>query len=103
MPELADVEAGSSFVFALPVPAGWVGVPESMTLSGPGGSATTDRTTDRPMAILRDSASGEVRGVLRGEDAMDVMRVAADAVGPAGPRVQVLFSRGIPDERDWRP
>ena len=72
-----------------------------MTLSGPGGSVTTDRTTDQPMAILRDSASGEVRGVLRGEDAMDVMRVAAEAVGPTGARVQVLFSRGIPD--DWRP
>ena len=50
MPELADAEAGSSFVFALPVPAEWVGVPESITLSGPGGSATTDRSTDRPMA-----------------------------------------------------
>ena len=103
MPEVADAEAGSSFVFALPVPAEWVGVPESMTLSGPGGSATTDRTTDQPVAILRDSASGEVRGVLRGEDAMDVMRVGAEAVGPAGPRLQVVFSRGIPDERDWRP
>ncbi len=55
------------------------------------------------MAILRDSASGEVRGVLRGEDAMDVMRMAAEPVGPTGPRVQVLFSRGIPDDRDWRP
>lgn len=103
MPELADAEAGSSFVFALPVPADWVGPPESITLSGPGGSATTNRTTDQPMAILRDSASGEVRGVLRGEDAMDVMRVAAEALGPTGPRVQVLFSRGIPDEEDWRP
>ncbi|MCY3679689.1 MAG: hypothetical protein OXH66_19160 [Gemmatimonadetes bacterium] len=98
MPELADAEEGSSFVFALPLPAG---VPENITLSGPGGSARTDRTTDRPLAILRESASGEVRGVLRGEDAMDVMRVAAEAVGPTGRRVQVLFSRGIPG--DWRP
>ena len=103
MPELADVEAGSSFVFALPVPAEWVGVPESITLSGPGGSATTDRTTDQPMAILRDAANGEVRGILRGEDALDVMSVAADALGPAGTRPRVLFSRGIPDEVDWRP
>lgn len=101
MPELADAEDGSSFVFALPVPAEGVGVPESMTLSGPRGSATNDRTTDRPIAILRDSASGEVRGVLRGEDAMDVMGMAAEVVGPAGSRVQVSFSRGIPD--DWRP
>lgn len=103
MPELADAEAASSFVFALPVPADWAGPPESITLSGPGGTATTDSTTDQPMAILRDAASGEVRGVLRGEDAMDVMGVAADALGPTGPPLQVVFSRGIPDERDWRP
>ena len=103
MPELADAEGGSSFVFALPVRTDWVGTPESITLSGPGGSTTTDRTTDQPMAILRDVASGEVRGILRGEAATDVMRVAAQALGPTVPRLQVLFSRGIPDDADWRP
>ena len=103
MPELADAEGRSSFVFALPVRTDWAGTPESITLSGPGGSTTTDRTTDQPMAILRDSASGEVRGILRGEDATDVIHVAAEALGPTGPRLQVSFSRGIPDEADWRP
>ncbi len=103
MAELADVEAGSSFVFALPLRTEWADMPESITLAGPGGSTTTDRTTDQPMAILRDVASGVVRGILRGEDATDMIGVAADAVGLPGPRLQVLFSRGIPNEVDWRP
>ncbi|MDE2866443.1 MAG: Ig-like domain-containing protein [Gemmatimonadota bacterium] len=96
MAELADAVAGSSFVLALPIQTGWAGMPESITLSGPAGSTTTDRMTDRPMAILRDSASGEVRGILRGEDAADLVDVAAEAVGPAVSGLQVLFSRGIP-------
>ena len=75
-------------------------MPESITLSGPAGSTTTDRMTDRPMAILRDSASGEVRGILRGEDAADLVDVAAEAVGPAVSGLQVLFSRGIPIDTD---
>ena len=103
MAELADAEARSLFVIALPLRTEWAGMPESITLSGPGGSTTTDRTTDQPMAILRDTASGEVRGILRGEDATDLIGAAADAVGPAGPRLQMLFSRGIPGEVDWRP
>ncbi len=47
MPELADAEAGSSFVFALPVPAEWVGVPESMTTIRPW-RIGHDRPDDRP-------------------------------------------------------
>ena len=103
MAEVPDAPAASYFVFALPVRNDWAGTLESLALSGPGGSTTTDRTTDQPVAILRDSASGAVRGVLRGADAMDVMGVAADAAGPTGAPLQVVFSRGIPDERDWRP
>ncbi|MCY4400697.1 MAG: leucine-rich repeat domain-containing protein [Gemmatimonadetes bacterium] len=97
MAELADADGRSIFVIALPLRTEWAGMPESITLSGPGGSTTTDRTTDQPMAILRDTVSGEVRGILRGEDATDLIGVAADAVGLPGPRLQVLFSRGIPD------
>ena len=103
MAELADAEATSSFVFALPVPTEWAGVPESITLSGPGGSTATDRTTDQPMAILRDAANGAVLGILRGEDATDLIGMAAEAVGPARESLQVLFSRGLPDPGEWRP
>ena len=55
------------------------------------------------MAILRDPHSGQVRGILRGEDATDLIWVAAEAVQPTEPRFQVLFSRGLPDVADWRP
>ena len=54
----------TSFVFALPVEAGWAGNLASITLSGPGGDATLDGSTDRPMAILRDLQTGQVRGFL---------------------------------------
>ncbi len=55
------------------------------------------------MVILRDRDSGQVRGILRGEDAMDLIGVAADAIGPTGPGLEVLFSRGVPDPAEWRP
>ena len=103
MAEMADADGRSSFVFALPVQDDWAGVLESITLSGPGGSTTTDRATDQPMAILRDPDSGQVRGILRGEDATDLTGVAAEAVQLTERRLQVLFSRGIPDVADWRP
>ena len=38
MPEVADGDGSSSFVFALPVRAGWAGELASITLSGPGGA-----------------------------------------------------------------
>ena len=103
MMEMADADGRSSFVFALPVQDDWAGVLESITLSGPGGSTTTDQATDQPMAILRDPDSGQVRGILRGEDATDLTGVAAEAVQLTERRLQVLFSRGIPDVADWRP
>ena len=103
MAELADADGRSSFVFALPVRTEWGDVLESITLSGPGGSTTTDQATDQPMAILRDPDGGQVRGILRGEDATDLIRVAAEAAGLTAPRLRVLFSRGMPDVADWRP
>ena len=62
-PHGEDLRAG--FVFALPVRPGWANALASITLSGPAGSFTLDRETDRPMAILRDRFTGHVRGVLR--------------------------------------
>ena len=102
MAEVADADGGSHFVAALPVETRWAGALESITLSGLGGSVTTNRATDTPLAILRDPESGQVRGILRGEDATDLIGVAADAVGPIGPDLRVLFSRGLPDVEDWR-
>lgn len=101
MLEIADADGQSSFVITLPAQAEWAGALESISLTGPGGSVTMDQATTVPMAILRNPDSGQVRGILRGEDATDVTGVAADGVVPAGPSLQVLFSRGIPDREAW--
>ncbi|MXW35469.1 MAG: hypothetical protein F4Z60_07985 [Chloroflexi bacterium] len=101
MPEVADGEGEGSFVFALPVQPAWAENLASITLSGPEGSATLDGSTDRPMAILRNSRTGQVRGFLR--DPAPPTQAAADAVGgAAGQGTEVLFSRGIPGANAWR-
>ena len=99
MPEVADGDGSSSFAFVLPVEPGWAGNLASITLSGPGGSATLDSDTDLPMAILLDPSSGQVRGILRDLPQAD----AAAALTPqAGlDSLDVLFSRGIPDAAAW--
>ena len=102
MPTIGDGEGEeTSFVFALPVQAEWADDLASITVSGPGGSATLDESTDRPMAILRDPRTGQVRGFLR--DPAPATQAAADAVGGAtGQGLETLFSRGIPGAEAWR-
>ena len=93
---------GAGFVFALPVRPGWANALASITLSGPGGSFTLDGETDRPMTILRDSSTGQVRGILR--DLAGPHGAQADAAGASGAEqgLETLFSRGIPDAAAWR-
>ena len=101
MPVLADAEGASSFVFAVPAEAAWEGRLASVTLSGPDGEVVLDGETNRPMAILRDPASGQVRGFFS-ELSQDVGTAAAAAVAiDAEPGLRVLFSRGIPDAAAW--
>ena len=104
MPATADaVGAEAGFVFALPVEADWAGNLVSITLSGPDRATySLDASTNRPMAILRDPGSGQVRGFLR-DPLLAATQVAADAVGGAGGQgMEVLFSRGIPPADAWR-
>ena len=98
MPAMADGDGSSSFVFSLPVRTEWAGVLGSITLSGPEGSTTVDQATDQPMAILRDPASGQIRGILR--DPLPTA-LARDAAG-TGSDLEVVLSRGIPREAEWR-
>ena len=102
VPETADGDGSSSFAFVLPVQPGWAGNLASITLSGPGGSATLDGDTDLPMTILLDPVTGQVRAILR--DVPQADAAAALALAPqAGPdSLEVLFSRGIPDGAAWR-
>ena len=101
MPEVADGDGSSSFAFTLPVEPGWAGSLAAITLSGPGGSDTLDQETVRPMAIVRNPRTGQVRGILR--DLQPATQAARDAAGhSAGPGLEVLFSRGIPGPEAWR-
>ena len=92
MPNDADSDGRASFAFALPAEPGWAGRLASVTLSGPGGSATLDGETDRPMAILLDRRTGQVRGFL--QDPPAALAATAAAVQPG---LDVMFSRGIPE------
>ena len=106
MVEIGDSDGTSSFVFALPVEPGWEGRLASITLSGPGGEDVLDGSTDRPLAILRDPGSGQVRAFLRGSDVPTAIRMktagAERAALAAASGSEVLFSRGIPDASAWR-
>ncbi|MXW18778.1 MAG: hypothetical protein F4Z83_14685 [Gemmatimonadetes bacterium] len=97
MPVVADGDGSSSFAFVVPVESGWDGALATITLSGPGGSVTLDADTDLAMTILRNPRNGQVRGILR-----DMPDPGAAVAFAAGPGLEVLFSRGIPDAAAWR-
>ena len=97
MPDLADGSGASSFVFVVPAQEVWQETLTAITLAGPGGSAVLNGESNRPMAIVRDPHTGQVRGFLR-----HLTGHAADAVGGvAGPRLDMLYSTGLPDAAAW--
>ena len=102
MPEVADGDGSSSFAFTIPVHSGWEDRLATITLSGPGGSATLDADSDLGVAILRDPRNGQVRAILRDVPEPDMDRADPAAALGAGPGLRVLFSRGIPDGAAWR-
>lgn len=102
MPVVADGDGSSSFVFMLPVEPGWAGSLASVTLDGPGGSATLDEDTNRPMAIVRDKVTGRIQGILRDLPPTVMTEEVADAAVFRTPTSEVLFSRGIPGPGAWR-
>ena len=101
MPETADGDGSTSFAFLLPLPPGSGTELATITLTGPEGSVTLDDTTDRPLAILRDHRTGQVRGVLRGLAADAAIRAGASRI-PDTANLEVLASRGIPGPDAWR-
>ena len=73
-----------------------------ITLSGPGGDATLDLNTDRPVTILRNPETGQVRAILRGSS----LEAVGDSGGHGGfplEGLEVVTSRGIPGVNAWRP
>ena len=101
MPEVADGDGSSSFAFVLPVQPEWPESLASITLSGPGGSATLDDKTVRPVTILRNSRTGQIRGILRDGSAAGLARDDAVSALSREPDMEALNSRGIPDSEDW--
>ena len=97
MQEVADANGQKLFAFMIPVEVDWSVDLTDIMLSGPEGSVSLDRDTDRPMAILRSLSNGQVRGILR--NVSPAAGVQADA---GGSRVDLLFSRGMPDVASWR-
>ncbi len=94
-----DQRAGFSFA----VPVAWTQEVERITLDGPGGSTSLDRDTDQPMTILRDPATGRIRGILDGPPEPEAALGATAASAAAAARdLQVLFSRGIPNRANER-
>ena len=100
MAEVADGDGSSVFAFVLPVRPEWSESLASITLSGPDGSFTLDRETDRPAAVLRDPLTGQVRGILR-KPAPEFLAQPEIALS-AERGLEVLISRGIPDAAAWR-
>ena len=101
MPEVADGGGRSSFAFVLPVQPEWADQLASITLSGPGGSVTLDQETDRPVTILRNPATGRIRGILRDVTLAALIRGNTASALSLDPGLERLTSRGIPAPEDW--
>ena len=101
VPEMADGDGSSGFVYALPVEEAWPAELASLSLSGPGGNVEMTEGSEPPLAILRDPETGEVRAVLRSLPAGPLALSAAAARAPE-PGLEVLISHGLPDMAAWR-
>ena len=100
MTEIADGDGRQSFVFALPTEAGWADALARIVLTGPGGTAELDAESGPAAALLRDPATGRVRGILRNWPDPATQADAAASLPEPGLEVQV--SRGLPAPDAWR-
>lgn len=80
-------QGGGHFSFAVPMDPDDLGALHTVTLKGPEGAATIDRTTPtRPTTLVLDGATGQIRGILRDG--------TVPAALPAG--LVVMVSDGLP-------
>ena len=95
----------------VPADLSWADELAGITLSGPGGSVTLDEDTDRPVTLLRDRRTGQIRGILHGGSTTAATRdnaasalsrvLGAEEFGlQLEPDVEALTSRGLPDPKD---
>ena len=100
MAEIADGDGRQSFVFALPTEADWADALSRIVLTGPDGEVSMDAQSGPTAALLRDPATGQVRGILR--DWPDPATQADAAAALPEPGLEVQVSRGIPAPDAWR-
>ena len=102
MAETADGDGRSSFALALAADSEWADALSRIVLTGPGGSVAMSAGDNPAAALLRDPATGRVRGILRswGGSAAGAQPDAGRAQPERGLEVQV--SSGIPRPDAWR-
>ena len=102
MAETADGDGRSSFALALAADSDWADALSRIVLTGPDGSVAMNAGTGPAAALLRDPATGRVRGIL-GDwpgSAAGAQPDAGRALPERGLEVQV--SSGIPRSDAWR-
>ena len=112
MQAVADGDGASGFAFALPASPAWAERLATILLSAPGGTATLDKASGPPAALLRDLRTGRVHGILRdlvyvGERLGKLAGLAADpgamaSALPDAADLEILISRGLPAGDQWR-
>ncbi len=102
MHETADGDGESSFAFALPARPEWASDLASITLTGPGGSATLDGKSDRTAALVRNTVTGRVRGIFRDWSTTAAQAGSGLAAMLREPNLEIQVSRGIPAAASWR-
>ena len=103
MAETADGDGRSAFALALAADSDWADALSRIVLTGPDGSVAMSAGSGPAAALLRDPATGRVRGILH-----DWRESAATGAQPDARRVlperglEVQVSSGIPRSDAWR-
>ena len=102
MAETADGDGRSSFALALAADSEWADALSRIVLTGPDGSVAMNAGGNPAAALLRDPATGRVRGILRDwpGSAAGAQPDAGRALPERGLDLQV--SSGIPRSDAWR-
>lgn len=77
-------DGGAVFAFAIPFDPTWTEALDRLTLTGPAGSTSVNRTQGASAALLLNPTTGRVRGILRDDSgALPLMSNAAAAPAPS--------------------
>ena len=103
MAETADGDGRTSFALALAADSDWADALSRIVLTGPGGSVAMSAGAGPAAALLRDPATGRVRGILHNWRESAAARAQPDA-GRALPErgLEIQVSSGIPRSDAWR-